>query len=435
MLLDPFGVYIKTSHGMEKEGTTQDSQVDARDQSSKPISLQRESSTALSQNPTIMKVYDDIAQLEGYTTAAEGASSKRQRTIGSYSELHSGLHSPSSYEDDMGLDSSKPKRSRGQKKGSVISPEDREPPNEEELAFFEEQARLLQNLLAFNMQYLAFFPQTQWKQAFQDAVCAQNSIITSTISHMHHPPGIKQEYDDGALFFEEFLLEPANEQDAIVNLTFSHEQQPLPLTTPGSQTRQRRRSSIRLYSRGYPPSSVMASPGISILELMAPNLAPALRREISNLTNFQKALAIYKCREVLGFYKLMLQNRKASKLTSAQIMENSSRYVVRTILNWAREYYNNQGYFNKSKIGKHKRVSLFADVDFQNALLNFAEEQGAAISVDSASNFIKEYHRRRVAEGNENLPGPPSSRATVHRWLKLLDIKLGPRGKKKSQKS
>ena len=77
---------------------------------------------------------------------------------------------------------------------------------------------------------------------------------------------------------------------------------------------------------------------------------------------------------------------------------------------------------------KPKRASMIDLVLFRQALKNWASNAGSDLSVDNAKIFINKYHKDRP---EENLPAPPTSRATVHRWLKVCDIELGPRGKKK----
>lgn len=358
------------------------------------------------------------------------------------------------------------------KKGSVISPEDRRPPTASELQFYEANITILQGLMAYNMQYLTFFPQKDWLPQFKLALSKRFQTFKSTSSLTQLLPktqqsGVKAEHGPSIAatelratgnqqhsmlqdqlvhqtqFFEDLLLEPDNEMEPFVNLTYSNFPTMNPSLATSTSEATRRRSSIRLLSKTgnrshslSPRVNLNQVPILNLEEVFLPQLSSQMVSEISSLTIFQKSLARFKCREVFGLYGLLLKHRTVSKLVNAQLMENNSRFVVRTILNWGREYQENGGRFNRSRIGKHKRVTLFSNNAFREALLSFAEEKGSSISVDNASAFIKEYHKKTLAaDPSSELPTPPSSRATVHRWLKLLNIKLGPRGKKKGSKS
>lgn len=314
------------------------------------------------------------------------------------------------------------------KKGSVISPDDRKPPTGAELLFYAKHIPVLHNLIAFNMQHLAFFPQERWLTAFQTAI---HSSSSNSSAEVKLEPAVPQTNT----FYEELLVEPEVETDPLLNFTFANA-----AGMPSNMIKSSTTSTMRIISRDA-KSKVKQVALTTVEHMMLPHLDEHIKREIANLTTFQKTLARYKCREILGFYKIQMRAREISKLQSAQQMENNSRFVVRTILNWGREYLENQGSFNKSKIGKHKRVTLFADAEFRQALLDFAISRGDEISVDGASQFIRDYHaqmsrqqllRGGPSSGADELPTPPSSRATVHRWLRDLDIKLGPRGKKKT---
>eukprot|EP00924_Labyrinthula_sp_SR-Ha-C_P002553 augustus_masked-scaffold_83-processed-gene-0.2-mRNA-1 protein AED:0.07 eAED:0.07 QI:233/1/1/1/0/0.5/2/156/507 len=295
------------------------------------------------------------------------------------------------------------------KRGTSISAEDRKPPTEEELVFYRNHINILHSLIVYNVQYLTFFPQKDWLNIFNQIVNSLPRTLNQT--HFSHMTEIKQEQAEADSLLPPYLARP------------SHLSLPLSVKTSESEAKETQRTKyVRETIEGRLPQKIVEG--------------------IKSLTQFQKTLSRNKCREVLGFYKLVLDNRNQSRLSTAQQLEASSTYVVRTILNWAREYQVNGGLFNKSRIGKHKRVTLLSDPAFQEALIAYSrrvkEETGDEISVDKASQWIKEYHAKQVelagANGDGELPGPPSSRATVHRWLKILNIQLGSRGKKKSHR-